>query len=127
MLKALTALGAVAAASILLIPTASQASSSSGGTWIDGDAVNATVSFADLDLSRDRDVSALKYRINYAARDVCGLEYVSGIFENPARRTCVRGAIASAKPAFDSAVAAARSGTVTVTYGAALTITAPRQ
>jgi UrcA family protein len=125
MLKALSALGAVVAASVLFIPTASLAAS--GLTAIDDETVSTTVSYADLNLASARDASALMHRINDAAKTVCGTPYSFEIFVSPERRVCINGAVASAQPAFEAAVAAAHRGTVTVTYGASLIVSAPRQ
>ncbi|HEU4697393.1 MAG TPA: UrcA family protein [Sphingomicrobium sp.] len=124
MQKALVALGAVAAASALLIPTVVFASPMSA--FDDGEAVQATVSYADLNLASARGVTDLRHRIAYTAKSVCGDPFARRIVDNRARRVCVDGAVASAQPAFEAAVAAARNPTVTVTYGASLIVTAPR-
>lgn len=125
MLKAIVALGAVAAASALLVPTVVLANPMSASD--DAELVQASVSYADLNLAYAGDISALKYRINSAAKSVCGTPFAFEILENPDRHACISGAVASAQPAFDAAVAAARNPTVTVTYGASLIVTAPRQ
>jgi UrcA family protein len=125
MLKALVALGAVAAASALLVPTVAFADPMSAND--DVELVQASVSYADLNLANASGVSALQYRIKYAAKSVCGTPFAFEILENPDRHICISGAVASAQPAFDAAVAAARNPTVTVTYGASLIVTAPRQ
>ena len=125
MQKALVALGAVAAASALLVPTVAFANPMSASD--DGELVQASVSYADLNLANPRGVSTLRYRINSAAKSVCGTPYAFEILENPYRHACISGAVASAQPGFDAAVAAARNPTVTVTYGASLIVTAPRQ
>ena len=54
MLKAISALGAIAVASVLLVPTASLASTLDGA-----ELVTASVSYADLNLSQAGDVESL--------------------------------------------------------------------
>ena len=120
MLKAISALGAVAVASALLVPTASLASSM-GGEEI----VSASVSFADLNLSHSGDVAALQYRIKGTAQSLCGGSFRYELVNGVGRKACVIGAVASAQPAFDAAVGAARRGSVIIT-GSSLIITARR-
>jgi len=120
MLKALPVVGAVLAASVLLIPTTSLASPVE-----DGAEATATVSYADLDLSRSREIRTLKYRINGVAQGLCGIPLRYEMFEAPERRACVVGAVASAQPAFDAAVRSARRGVVII-GGASLIVTARR-
>jgi UrcA family protein len=124
MLKALAAVGAVAAASALLVPTASLASTvtSSG----DGEVQTATVSYADLNLANPAGSNRLMGRMKVAASDLCGSARPVELAEIEANRICVSSALASAKPAFDAAVAAARGASVTVTVGASLILSAPR-
>jgi UrcA family protein len=123
MQKALVALGAVAAAAILLIPTAVLASPADDDVQL----VSKAVAYGDLNLAQPRGVYRLERRINYAAEAVCGTPRSLEIQFNTVSKNCISGAVASAKPAFDAAVAAAHRGTVTVTVGASLIVTAPRQ
>jgi UrcA family protein len=125
MLKSLVALGAVAAASALLVPTVVFANPMSAND--DVEHVSKAVQYGDLNLAEAKGVYRLKRRINYAAEAVCGTPRSLDIQFNTAPRRCISGAVASAQPAFDAAVAAARNPTVTVTYGASLIVTAPRQ
>lgn len=124
MLKTLPVLAAVAASAVLVLPTASIANTITDN---DSEQVTATVSYADLNLANPEGSSELQGRIKTAAQDLCGMPRPVELADVQASRTCVAGALASAKPAFDMAVAAARHGTVTVTTGAALIVTAPRQ
>jgi UrcA family protein len=122
MLKALTAASAVAVASALLLPTASLASTTSAAGE---DAVQtAKVSYADLDLGTTQGSTVLQGRIKVAAAEVCGTARPVELKATDASRQCILGAVASAQPAFEQAVAAARHGSVTVT-GASLIVTAP--
>jgi UrcA family protein len=124
MLKTLPVLGAVIVASALFVPTASLAAPVIASD--DGETAITSVSYADLNLSSSRGISALQYRINDAANSVCGTPFASEVLVSADRRVCVSGAVASAKPAFDEAVRAARHGTVTITNSAALLVSAPR-
>lgn len=124
MLKALAAAGALTAASALLLPTASLASTVSAPA---DDAVQtATVSYADLDLASVRGSDRLKDRIKLAAADVCGRARPVELADIKANNLCRAGAIASAQPAYDAALAAARGASVTVTVGTSLIVAAPR-
>jgi UrcA family protein len=116
MLKPLSAIAAIMFATALVTPTVSNAQEA---------ARTATVSYADLDLSDPQGREALTNRIEAGAGKVCDagaslLELELFHFT----RTCRVGAIASAKPAYDAAVAAARRGTVEVLTGATLSVTA---
>lgn len=123
MLKAFTAGAAIAVASALLFPTASLASTASAAGE---DAVQtAKVSYADLNLANPKHARVLQGRIKVAAGDICGRARPVELADINASRQCVDGAIASAKPAFDEAVAAASRGSVTVIQGASLIVTAP--
>jgi UrcA family protein len=126
MLKAITAAGAVAVASALLLPTASLASTASAA----GDEATQTarVSYADLDLANPAGSNALQSRIKVAAAGLCGAGTARPVelSDIKANKECVTGAIASAQPAFNQAVAAARGGSVTVS-GATLIVAAPIQ
>ncbi len=115
MLKTLSAVAALGAASVLVVPTVSQA-----------DEVNSVrVSYADLDLASGVGQHTLQRRIEGAAREVCVIEDRKDLEIAMATRECRSGAIAGAEPAYEAAVAAARRGTVTV-IGAAALIVAPR-
>lgn len=121
MLKAITALGAIAVASVLLVPTVSLASPM-GGEEI----VSATVSYADLNLSQSSGVSALQGRIKGTAQSLCGSSFRYELVNGMDRRACVTGAVSSAQPAFEAAVGAARRGSVIISGGASLLVTARR-
>jgi UrcA family protein len=122
MLKALSVGGAVVVASALLLPTASLASTVGAA---DEDAVQtAKVSYADLDLATTRGSTVLQGRIKVAAAEVCGTARPVELKATGASRQCIIGAVASAQPAFERAIAEARHGSVTVT-GASLIVTAP--
>lgn len=122
MLKALTAGAAVAAAAALLLPTASLASTAIASNE---DGVQTVVSYGDLNLATARGTHLLQRRINVAAAQVCGTSRPVDLESIKASRECVSGAIASAQPAFDEAIAAARRGSVTVIPGASLIVIAP--
>ncbi len=119
MLKAFSALGAIAVASVLLVPTASLAS-----TLGDAEIVTASVSYADLNLSHAQGVNSLAYRIKGTAQSICGAGFRYELVNGVGRRACVIDAVASAQPAFEAAVDAARRGSVTISSGASLIITA---
>jgi UrcA family protein len=123
MLKAFTAGAAVAVASALLFPTASLASTARAAS--EEAAQTATVSYADLNLASPKEARVLQGRIKLAAADVCGRARPVELAELSASRQCMDGAIASAKPAYDEAIAAASRGSVTVIQGASLIVTAP--
>ena len=122
MLKALAAAGALAAASALLVPTASIASTVSPSA--DCASETATVSYADLDLASVQGSNRLKGRIKVAAADLCGRARPVELADIRANRACMVGAIASAQPAFEAALAAARNPSVTVSGGASLIVAA---
>jgi UrcA family protein len=123
MLKALTAAGAVVA-SALLLPTASLASTASAAG--DDGIQTAVVSYADLDLTNSAGTDVLQGRIKVAASGVCGANATrpAELAAIQADRLCVNEAVASAQPAFNRAIAAARRGSVTV-IGASLIVAAP--
>lgn len=123
MLKAITAAGAVVA-SALLLPAASLASTASAAG--DEAVQTAKVSYADLDLASPYGANSLQSRIKVAAAGLCGAGMARPveIAEINASKACMMDAVASAQPAFDQAIAAARGGSVTVT-GATLIISAP--
>ena len=115
MLKPLSAVAAVLLASALVTPTVSQAQ----------EVPSATISYADLNLANAQARATLQGRIKSAASELCDVgatmhELALAQFT----RTCRAGAIASAQPAYEAAVAAARRGTVTVLTGATVTVTA---
>ena len=115
MLKPLSAIAAVMFATVLVTPTVSHAQ----------EATSATVSYADLNLADAGGRAALTNRIAGAAGQVCATGASQRELELfQFSHSCRLGAIASARPAYDAAVAAARRGTVTVLTGAALTVTA---
>lgn len=113
MLKALPAIAAVAVASLLVVPTVSQAAETR----------SVRVSYADLNLASDRGASVLESRIEIAARTVCEIEDSHLIELQKATVSCRMGAIAGAKPAFNAARAAAINPSVTV-LPATITVTA---
>jgi len=115
MMKPLSAIAAVLVATAVVAPTVGQAQETS----------SARVSYADLNLANDVAQQTLRGRIKAAARTLCDAR------ANPLElalvqqsATCFKGAIASAQPGYDAAVAAARRGSVTVLDGAALIVTA---
>ncbi len=115
MLKPLSAIAAVMFATALVAPTVSNAQ----------EARTATISYADLNLADAQGREALTNRIAGAAGQVCDAGASQRELEMfQFTRTCRLGAIASAQPAYDAAIAASRRGTVTVLTGAALTVSA---
>lgn len=104
MLKALPAIAAVAVASLLVVPTVSQAAQSN----------SVSVTYADLNLASERGASVLERRIEIAARTVCEIEDSQLIRLQKATLSCRNGAISGAQPAFNAALAAARNPSVTV-------------
>ena len=115
MLKTLPIIAAVLAAGALVTPTVSQA----------GQVRSTTVSYADLNLASKPGQDRLERRIAFAARTVCEIEDSKEIALAQATNACRSEAVASAQPAFEAAVAAARRGSVTVIGGAAaLTVSA---
>jgi len=123
MLKVLPAVGAIAVATALLLPTASLASTAS--TMSDEAIQTASVSYADLNLADQHGAGLLQGRIKSAAQQLCGTARPVELDVIKANQTCMLGAVASAQPAFNQAVAAARRGSVTVIQGASLIVTAP--
>ena len=67
---------------------------------------------------------ALQRRIGFAARVVCEIEDSRQLPLATATNACRSDAIASARPAYEAAVASARHGTVIVGDAAALIVTA---
>jgi UrcA family protein len=113
MMKTVSALAAVVAASAFVLPTVSQAEESN----------SVLVSYADLNLGSDVGQQVLQRRITGAARTVCVIEDSRQLALRSATNACRSDAIAGAQPAYAAAVAAARSGTVTIGAGAALVVT----
>jgi UrcA family protein len=113
MLKTLSALAALAVASALVAPTVSQAEEPN----------SVRVSFADLNLASDVGQQTLQRRIIGAARTVCVIEDSRELALASATNACRHDAAASARPAYEAAVASAtRHGTVTVLDTAALIV-----
>jgi UrcA family protein len=113
MLKTLSALAALAVASALVAPTVSQAEEPN----------SVRVSFADLNLASDLGQHTLQRRITGAARSVCVIEDSRELALARATNACRRNAAASARPAYEAAVASAtHHGTVTILDTAALIV-----
>jgi UrcA family protein len=111
---ALAAVGALAVAAALIIPTVSQAA----------ETTSMLVSYADLNLASDAGARVLERRIDYAAHAVCGYEESRQFALITATKLCRKGAIEGVRPAYEAAVASARHGTVIVGGAATLTVTA---
>jgi len=114
MLKPLLVVAAVVAASALVGPTVSQAATTN----------SYRVSYADLNLASDHGRQSLQRRIAFGARVVCEVEDSREFALATATNACRGDAIASAQPAYDAAVGAARRGTVQV-LESALIVTVP--
>ena len=114
MLKTVSALAALAAASALVLPTVSRAEETN----------KVRVSYADLNLGSEPGQQVLQRRIAAAARTVCVIEDSRELALASATNACRADAIAGARPAYEAALAAARHGTVTIMGAAALTVTA---
>jgi UrcA family protein len=112
MLKPISAFAALVVASALVVPTVSQAEETN----------SVRVSYADLNLASGVGQHTLQRRIVGAARTVCVIEDSRELALARATNECRGDAIASAQPAYDAAVAAARRGTVIIGAGAALTV-----
>jgi UrcA family protein len=114
MLKILPALGALAVAAALVVPTVSHAQ----------ELATATVSYADLNLASRVGQNVLRQRINFAAASLCDIADPRDLKFARAVGECRSDAIASAEPAFSAAVR--NSYHPTVTIGAAtLIVSAP--
>jgi UrcA family protein len=115
MLKTLSALAALVAASAIVVPTVSNAQ----------DTMSVRVHYGDLNLASGDGQGKLKQRISYAAKYVCegdlsNIDAVSAVF------ACRADAVAGARPAYEAAVAeATRHGTVTVLESASLIVAKP--
>lgn len=115
MLKPLTAIAALVVASALLVPTVSQAEETN----------SVRVSYADLNLGSGLGQHTLQARISRAAHTICVWEDTKELQLGSEVKACRSDAIASAQPAYNAAVVAARHGTVIIGSGAALIVTAP--
>jgi UrcA family protein len=104
MTKAIPAFGAVVIALALIVPTVSQAAQTN----------SVRVSFADLNLASPSGANVLEKRIASAARVVCEIEDSREIALATATTVCRNQAISDAQPAFNAALASARSPSVTV-------------
>lgn len=113
MMKTLPALAAMAAASLLVVPTISRAA--------DTDSVR--VSYADLNLISPVDQARLQGRIVLAAEFVCGSADHRDVALGRMVGACRTGTVADARPAFEAAVAASRHPSVFVASAATLIVT----
>jgi UrcA family protein len=114
MLKTLPAIAALAVASALVVPTVTQAA--------EGDSVR--VSYADLNLTTGFGQTSLQQRISFAAAFVCGPADHRDIPFTRAVGECRSATVADAQPAYEAAIAGARTPSVTVLDSAALIVTA---
>jgi len=113
MLKTLPALAALAVATVLVIPTVSQAA----------EVPSVRVTYADLNLGTSFGQNKLQRRISFAAVQVCGSSDPRDLNLVRAVTDCRTDTIAYAQPAFEAAVGHARHPSVEV-LGAALIVTA---
>ena len=104
MTKAIPAFGALVIAVALIVPTVSQAAQTN----------SVRVSYADLNLASPTGANVLEKRIASAARVVCEMEDSREIALATATNICRNQAISDAQPAFNAALASARSPSVTV-------------
>ena len=114
MMKTLPALGALFVASVLVVPTVSQAATTN----------SVRVSYADLNLATAPGRDVLEGRIAGAARRVCEIEDSRELALAQATNVCRSAAISDAQPAVDAAIAAVLKGSVTVLDAAALIVSA---
>jgi UrcA family protein len=112
MFKTKTAALSLLVASTLALPSVGQAQDSN----------SVRVSYADLNLASKPAQDTLQRRIVGAAKVVCVIEDSREMALARATNTCRAGAVASAQPAYQAAVAAARKGSVTVLDAAALIV-----
>ena len=105
MSKTLAAAAALLAASVLVLPTISQAQ----------EVNSVAVSYADLNLAYSPAQLTLRNRINFAAQTVCVIEDSRELALRTATNDCRGDAVARAMPAYQAALAAARHPSVTVT------------
>jgi UrcA family protein len=115
MLKTLPALAALVVAGTFVVPTVSSAA----------ETTTARVSFADLNLSTNTGKSALVHRVSNAADRLCGVGKWKALGLTAEAAACSNDAVASAQPAVEAAIAAARRGSVTVLEGSAVIVTLP--
>ena len=113
MLKILPALAALAIASLLVVPTVSQAAERS----------SVRVSYADLNLRTDFGQGKLQRRVAYAAHQVCDTAAPLDLKFEREVAGCRSGAIAAAQPAIVAAIGKARHPSVEVLDTAALIVT----
>ena len=104
MFKAIPAFAALLAASVLVVPTVSQAAQLN----------SVSVSYADLNLASNVGAMVLEKRLAAAARTVCEIEDSRELELAKAAEVCREDAMAGAQPAFNAALAAARNPSVTV-------------
>lgn len=112
MWKPALAVAAVFAASVLVAPTVSQAETTN----------SVRISYADLDLATKVGQHKLQGRMAYGARVVCEIEDSRQLLLASATNACRSDALASAQPAYEAAVAAARRGTVEVLGASAIVV-----
>ena len=115
MLKTVAALGALLAASALVVPTTSQAQSAN----------TYRVSYADLNLASQNGQQVLQRRIAFGARVVCEIEDSRELALAAATNFCRNDAIQAVQPAYEAAVNAARHGTVEVIGASAIIVAHP--
>ena len=115
MLKTLPVLAALAVAGALVVPTAGFAA----------EKTSARVSYADLNLASEHGKFALVHRVSYAADQLCGVGKWKKLGLTEQAAACSDDAVASAQPAVEAAIAAARRGSVTVLEGSAVIVTMP--
>lgn len=114
MLKTLCALAALAAATALLVPTATQADQRP----------SVRVSYADLNLTSEVGQNKLQGRIFYASEQVCDSAFPLELSFKRTARVCRDATIADVQPAFEAAVASARHPSVEVIGAASLIVIA---
>jgi UrcA family protein len=113
MMKTISAVAAVAIAATLVVPTVSQAEAPT----------STVVSYADLNLLSHAGQTNLLRRIGQAADAVCEVGYTREFERERAAGLCHTGAVASARPAYEAALGAARRGTVTVLGASSIVVT----
>jgi UrcA family protein len=115
MLKTISALASLVAASAIVVPTVSQAEQT----------LSVRVPYSDLNLASLSGQSTLKGRIYTAAKYVCDgdvatIDAITAVF------ACRTETVANARPAYQAAVAeATRHGSVTVLESASLIVAKP--
>jgi UrcA family protein len=103
-MKTIPVLAALAATSLLIVPTVSRGAEPN----------SVRVTFADLNLASDAGASVLSRRIVVAARVVCEIEDSRELPLARATTDCRNRAIAGAQPQYVAAISAARHPTITV-------------